>query len=196
MSSMTPDHLAHLPSEYLAEDRGPLRAHLGIAMITLQTIFFSLFIISRFTANISHGVESWFLIPGTYVCCISQSVNTIHKSLIVPRAFFCNQLTDLSSDNSLVSVKIAGTGRHMEHLPLTDPDRMTPLQKIATASVILNVPSVTFPKLATISMYLRIFTAKRIRHATWLVGLLIVPHSLAGLIGSFLTCQPFEFDGE
>lgn len=53
---------------------------------------------------------------------------------------------------------------------------------------------ITFPKLAIIAVYLRIFVHKSVRQATWLTGLLIILTGLADLILCFAMCQPYEYN--
>lgn len=62
-----------------------------------------------------------------------------------------------------------------------------------TAAEIIYDMSITFPKLALIAMYLRIFTEKRVRWATWLTGVIVILHFLTGFILFFTICQPFNF---
>jgi hypothetical protein len=53
--------------------------------------------------------------------------------------------------------------------------------------------SVTFPKLAIILLYLKIFVDKWIRRFTWMVGVAILLNGISGLIVVFTICQPFNF---
>lgn len=66
--------------EYLAEDRGHTLLSVGIVFIVLQTIFFTLFIASRFTVRSStHGLETWFFMPAAYICCLCLCVVCISE---------------------------------------------------------------------------------------------------------------------
>lgn len=80
MASMTPQQLARLSPEFLAEDRSHILLRVSVALIVLQTIFFALFVASRLTVRSSLGTETWFLMPAAYIFCLGQCVLLISKS--------------------------------------------------------------------------------------------------------------------
>lgn len=91
-------------------------------------------------------------------------------------------------------VELGGSGRHTAYWLLTDPSTVRAYLKLQTVAEAIYMASITFPKLAIIALYLKIFTNRWIRWATWLNGLLIILTALAGLILCFAICQPFSFN--
>ncbi|KAF7510718.1 hypothetical protein GJ744_006084 [Endocarpon pusillum] len=146
MATITTEQSKQLPSEYLEGNVG-------------QSLFNSA----------SHGIETWCLIPATYVLCIGHCINGI------------------------LFVKIGGAGQHLAYWHLAEPHRITTYLKIQTAEEAIYIASVTFPKLAIILLYLKIFVDKWIRRLTWTVGVIILLNGISGLIGIFAICRPFNF---
>lgn len=95
---------------------------------------------------------------------------------------------------SQVYVEVAGAGRHVIYWLINDPSAIVQILKIQTALEFLYMAGVTFPKVAILVLYLRIFVERKVRIITWLViGVVMSQWVATGIIASFLTCQPFAF---
>ena len=66
--------------------------------------------------------------------------------------------------------------------------------KLATAEEFLYTVSITLPKLCILALYLRIFTPRPCRLATYLVGGVIMVQCVACIIAELAYCQPFEYN--
>jgi hypothetical protein len=57
----------------------------------------------------------------------------------------------------------------------------------------IYLPSVTFPKLAILVLYLRIFTTRPYRITTYCVGSIVVLNCIVGLVANTVICWPFAY---
>lgn len=89
-------------------------------------------------------------------------------------------------------MRIAGVGRHLDVLYATNPQAVVNWAKCGYAIETIYSAAVAVPKLSIIASYLRIFTDRRLRIATWIVGGVIAANGLAGIITSLASCHPFS----
>ena len=90
-------------------------------------------------------------------------------------------------------VKYAATGYHLLAVLETDPSKAVLYAKLLVAETIIYLPCVSFPRLAILLVYLKIFTSKPYRIACYTLGVVII---LQAIIESFLAgfeCIPLEY---
>lgn len=93
----------------------------------------------------------------------------------------------------LVSIKYGGTGRHSAYFLLHDPRVLVVHLKIRLAEGIFWAASISFPKLAIVTWYLKILRKKWTRRITLLVAITITLNAVSVLLASFLLCRPFAY---
>lgn len=92
-----------------------------------------------------------------------------------------------------VFVKKGGAGCHALAWMLEDPQVIVRWLKICkTEEYTWNI-SVTFPKLAILSLYMRIFTIRKYRIAAYTSGVFVIMNLVAGLALSSSICTPFAY---
>lgn len=91
-------------------------------------------------------------------------------------------------------VKKAGTGRHAAYIASTDPAKITEHFKGIMINEVLHLPAVAFPKLVVVILYLRVFTNKWARIATWVLIYTIAATWFSYTIAAVFQCQPFAFN--
>lgn len=97
------------------------------------------------------------------------------------------------SNKYSVLVKLAGVGRHVQAVILDDPNKLTTRPKIDKAVEIFSVAALTGSKLVILSLYLRVFSSRPYRIATYLTGAIIVATWFTFFILSFTICRPLAF---
>lgn len=90
-------------------------------------------------------------------------------------------------------IQYGGVGRHWAYLVLHDQNRLINSAKMDKVESYIYLPSVTFPKLAILALYLRIFTTRGYRIATYCVGSIVVLSCIVGLVANSIVCQPFAY---
>ncbi|CAG8982843.1 hypothetical protein HYALB_00006653 [Hymenoscyphus albidus] len=93
----------------------------------------------------------------------------------------------------LLLVNIGGVGRHFSFWLLNDPPTIVTYLKLQTAVEIIYMASVTFPKIAILTLYLRIFTDRLARALTWVMGAILALFFLGGLVLALAMCQPYRY---
>jgi hypothetical protein len=91
-----------------------------------------------------------------------------------------------------VEVKVAGVGKHLDVLLVTNPEALIRWAKCGYAIEQLYSIAVVFPKLSILASYLRIFLTKPYRVTTYTLAAIIVANGIAGVITSFASCRPFS----
>lgn len=96
---------------------------------------------------------------------------------------------------SQVTVEIgAAAARHTADWLINDPWAVVQTLKLQTAIEFLYMAGVTFPKVAILALYLRIFVERKVCIITWLVIGVVLSHWVAsGVITVSVICQPFAF---
>ncbi|KAG6362557.1 hypothetical protein INS49_007649 [Diaporthe citri] len=156
--------------EYLAEDDSQRLIDASISVIVVITIVLAIFLISRlFCAERNHW-EVWILYPLNYLLCLGLCINGI------------------------LFVEVGGAGRHMVYWLINDPSVIVPFLKIQTSGDFVYMAGVTFPKVAVLILYLRVFVDRKVRIVTWIViGVVLTNWVAIGIIAALVTCQPFAF---
>lgn len=90
-------------------------------------------------------------------------------------------------------VQIGGAGRRALALYMQDPEKITTWLKLDKSEEYIYMASITFPKLAILALYMRIFTTQRYLIATYFTGGLIIVTFLIGIVMSSLICVPFAY---
>ncbi|KAK7186530.1 hypothetical protein DPSP01_002039 [Paraphaeosphaeria sporulosa] len=147
--------------------RGEELVNLAIAFIVIQTIVLILFYISRY-AKVKHisGVEMKYFMPLGYMFCIGNAVCAI------------------------LMVRLGGMGRHVLTL---NAEEILMLGKVFKAEEMIYLASVMFPKLAALSLYIRLFM-NPVRRLSYIVGAFVVCSFLAGWLTWAFSCRPFAFN--
>ncbi|KAK4183165.1 hypothetical protein QBC35DRAFT_508565 [Podospora australis] len=167
----TLEMLLALPPEYMNEVNNPERlSNSGIAFLVLITVIYILFNISRYFHAERNHWEVWVLYPLSYVLSVGMCI-------------LC-----------LLYVEIGGSGRHLAYWLLNDANKIVTYLKIQTATEFIYMAGVTLPKICLLILYLRIFTERKVRIATWIVlGVVIANYFATGIIATLTVCQPFAF---
>jgi hypothetical protein len=97
----------------------------------------------------------------------------------------------LKTDYSAVFVGYAGLGKHWVEL---SPEAITNHLKLELAMIFTYIPAVCLPKLAILTLYLRIFTSKFYRYATYIVAVVPIVTALVSTIIAFSMCRPFAYN--
>lgn len=71
-----------LTLDYLSENKGEPLYHVSIVFIVLQTIFITLFFISRYINSSTKGWDFWVFIPVAYIVCTAQTIIGIRKHTV------------------------------------------------------------------------------------------------------------------
>ncbi|KAF2760780.1 hypothetical protein EJ05DRAFT_473390 [Pseudovirgaria hyperparasitica] len=156
-----------LSPEYAAENIGPRAYGTAITFAILDITFVSLRFISRKVSRLQLATDD-FLIVSALIICLGLSACAI------------------------VEVEIAGVGRHLPVVLVTDPEAVKNWAKCAYAVEQLYCVAVSLPKLSIAATYLRIFTEMPYRIATLLVCGVMIANATAGIIASLAQCQPFS----
>ncbi|KAI0114534.1 hypothetical protein GGR51DRAFT_504787 [Nemania sp. FL0031] len=163
--------MSPLSPEYLDEKNNPERLEgVSILFITLSTIVFSLFVVSRAFCAPRNTWETWALYPAAYIATLSNSI-------------LC-----------LLLVLVTGSGRHTAYLLLFAPDKLTLYQKLRTAVELIYVLGTTLPKVALLSSYIRLFSGRKVKLLSWItIAVIILQILIFGFIVNFTICQPFSY---
>lgn len=191
VSGMSPEQLAKLSPEYLAENESRRLLNVSIAFLVIETIFFVMFVASRFILRNYNGIEVWCFMPLAYVCCVANSVLGIRKTTPFYQKTWCCKL--MCTYKCLVMIKIGGAGRHIAYYILKNPGVITVGLKLTTAQEFFYGASLTFSKLAVISLYRFIIRDKWTRRFVWATGAFILLHGVSMLIVIAAMCQPFAY---
>ncbi|KAF2869202.1 hypothetical protein BDV95DRAFT_578592 [Massariosphaeria phaeospora] len=159
---------AKMPAEYLAIDIGHRLVIVAIVFLVLQTLFTSLFYISRYLQKTLNGWECWFLMPVAYV--FSTAVCAC----------------------SILDVTHGGLGRPVEAVLLDDPEVLVTRLKINKAVEYIDWIAITASKLVILSLYLRIFILRPYRIMSYMTGSVVILNWLAELLLSSTVCKPFS----
>ncbi|KAL8921166.1 MAG: hypothetical protein Q9172_004162 [Xanthocarpia lactea] len=165
MASPVPD-LSQYSSEYLAENNSQQLIDVIVAFGVLETIFLSLFIYARAISKTLNGADFW-LIPAAYLGCLSH---------VITIALF---------------VKYGGAGRHFVTVT---PREFQIWLEVMFSEYFLYLFSAMLPKLAILSLYLRIFTQRSYRYATHAIAIIMILNWLTGCMMGILICKPIQYN--
>ncbi|KAI9154919.1 Satratoxin biosynthesis SC12 cluster protein [Paramyrothecium foliicola] len=170
MSMPTPEQLAALPADFLAEDKGQKLMDAAIAITVFITIFFTLFLSARIGWSERNGWDIWLFYPlsflsslGLCICCF-------------------------------LYVELAGVGRHFAYWLINDPTKIATTLQIQAGAEFLYIVGVTSPKISLLILYLKIFIDRNVRIWTYVTIGLVLAHFVATGFGTYFgVCQPFAF---
>ena len=91
-------------------------------------------------------------------------------------------------------VEKAGTGRHLDYVAATNPLMIMEHFKGIMVHEILHLPAVAFPKICVALLYLRVFTNKWARMATWALIITIAATWFSYTVAAMFQCIPFDFN--
>ncbi|KAF2121791.1 hypothetical protein BDV96DRAFT_681862 [Lophiotrema nucula] len=154
---------------YLSEDIGPTILATASLMIIFATLFVILRYYARYLTQTKFGAED-IIIPFAWIAEIGICITGI------------------------VMVKKAGTGRHTDYLAMTDPGKITEHYKGIMILEVLHLPAVAFPKICIVLLYLKVFTNKWARMATWSLLFVIIATWFSYFIAVMFQCMPFAFN--
>ncbi|KAF2466687.1 uncharacterized protein BDR25DRAFT_163487, partial [Lindgomyces ingoldianus] len=155
--------------QYLAEDIGPTIIATASLMVIFSTLFVGLRYYARHLTQTKFGVED-VIIPFAYIAELGLCITGI------------------------VMVRKASTGRHMAYVEMTDPARINEHYKGIMVNEMLHLPAVAFPKLVVVLLYLRVFTNKWARMATWALIYIIIATWISYTVAACFQCTPFAFN--
>ncbi|KAF2475277.1 uncharacterized protein BDR25DRAFT_382215 [Lindgomyces ingoldianus] len=155
------------PPGYFEEDVSQRTLGTAIAFIVLEISVVTLRVISRRLVRAPFGMDDM---------------------LIFPALLFCLGLCALA----IVETKIAGIGRHLDVLLVTNPAAIVHWAKCGYAIEELYCTAVVFPKLSILSSYLRIFRTKSYRVTAYVLAAIITANGIAGVVTSLNSCRPFS----
>ncbi|KAF2180761.1 hypothetical protein K469DRAFT_639166 [Zopfia rhizophila CBS 207.26] len=156
------------PPGFLEEDKGPSVVACCAAFIALEVVFVSLRFWARKIKKIRWGWDDAF-----YVLAALFSMAT---------TILC-----------LVEVYIGGVGRHAAALKMESPEKLVVWAKFAIIIPITYFPSVAFPKLSILALYLRIFEEPAYQIVCWATALFIGGNCIGAVIPAFFICIPLEY---
>ncbi|KAI1387685.1 uncharacterized protein F4822DRAFT_430431 [Hypoxylon trugodes] len=154
------------PPGYAEETAGPRSVRVAIAFIVLDIVVVALRFATRLTYKVKLGLDDYIIIPAL-IFSLGMCAVTI------------------------LEVKIADVGHHLAVLAVREPDSLITWAKMGYAIEEIYCVAVALPKLSILASYLRIFTARSYRIATYMIGYIIVGTAIAGILTSLLSCRPF-----
>ncbi|THV53502.1 hypothetical protein BGAL_0049g00370 [Botrytis galanthina] len=159
---------ADYPRGYLTEYSGGKLYSVLYTFTILVVIFVALRFYSRSIKSIKFGLDDIFVIT----------------SLITFLAF---------NGCCFAMLERAGVGYHIVVVEAQSPEQVVLWSKFIVATPIVYLVAVVFPKLAILSLYLRIFTLRYYRNLCYILGVIIVTNCIANVIAGCLECIPIEF---
>ncbi|PVI06860.1 hypothetical protein DM02DRAFT_581367 [Periconia macrospinosa] len=157
----------HTPHDATKNARQPL-IDVCVSLAVLETLFVVAFMLSwHFNrGNNNNNTRSIYaLMLAGYVFCFGGAVIGILK------------------------VVLGGAGQHARELP---PATVRTMLQLIKTHELIYVISIPFPKLAVISLYLRLFQAKFCRTVLQGTALVISATALFGVVSVFANCRPFH----
>lgn len=82
----------------------------------------------------------------------------------------------------------------MDYVVMTDAHRIMEHYKGILIQEVLHLPAVAFPKLCIVLLYLKVFTNKWARMATWALIYIIVATWISFFVAAMFQCLPFAYN--
>ncbi|KAI3331709.1 hypothetical protein HD806DRAFT_478092 [Xylariaceae sp. AK1471] len=165
MTSSIP--LSVFPPGYVDESLVPRTFAVAVTFIVLEIGIVTLRFATRYLYNTKLGIDDYLIIPAL--------IFTLGVCVI-----------------TIVELKIAGVGRHLDVLYVTKPQAVVNWAKSGYAIETLYGAGVAFPKLSVLFIYLRIFTGRIYRAITYALIGIISATGAAVIITSLASCRPFS----
>lgn len=93
----------------------------------------------------------------------------------------------------LAFVKYGGVGYHFAAMLTRPHTKLGPFKKLTFAFENIYIPSVMFPKLAMLCLFLRIFVQPWQRRVCYILMGVLVATAVASFIANLIQCVPLEF---
>lgn len=90
-------------------------------------------------------------------------------------------------------INYGGVGYHIAAVAATNPEKIIIWGKLLFSSPIVYLWSVTFPKLAILAMFLRIFTHGFYRNTAMIIAAILVASLVANTLVSLSSCKPMAY---
>ena len=88
---------------------------------------------------------------------------------------------------------LGGAGRHTTAILIQDPNTLVNWFKVTKAEELCYHFAKTFPRLAILTLYLKIFSTRNYRRAVYIIGALLIVDNIANVIASLVTCRPLAY---
>ncbi|KAG9232644.1 hypothetical protein BJ875DRAFT_514113 [Amylocarpus encephaloides] len=155
------------PPEYLHAYCGNVLVAFASAMIGIETFFVALRVVSSYVSRRPVGADDWLTIPGFAVNIALCAV-------------------------SICLVLYGGIGYHLITVVLEHPEKLPIFIKFEVAFSVVYIHSVTYPKLAMLSLFLRIFIGKWQRVFCYALMVVLVLSCIAGTLTQVFQCIPLH----
>ena len=178
--SLCPEGLVIAPEGYI----GYQFKNVAIAFIILQTFFVGLRLLARHLTSTPMGADD-ILVPLSlifnYALC-GVSIGMSAQSICLTNA-----------EVGVAMVEVGGVGRHTLWNCVHQPSALTMYAKLQIPFTVVVFWSITFAKVAILSLYLRIFVNRYLRLATYSVVAIQIGSAIANTIVTCNVCKPLAF---
>ncbi|KAK8860023.1 integral membrane protein [Apiospora arundinis] len=157
----------NFPPGYAEETLAPRLEAIAIAFIVLEIVVVALRFATRIIYKTRWGADD-YLIPPALLFSLGMCVIAI------------------------VETRIAGVGKHLAVLYVTNPQAVVNWAKCGYAIECIYSVAVAFPKLSILASYLRIFTTKAFRVSAYVLIVIVSLTAASGVITSLASCRPFS----
>ena len=82
----------------------------------------------------------------------------------------------------------------MDYILMTDPGKIPEHFKGILIQEVLHLPAVAFPKICIVLLYLKVFTNKWARMATWALLYIIIATWISFFVAVMFQCVPFAYN--
>ncbi|VUC24062.1 unnamed protein product [Clonostachys rosea] len=163
---MSTNQTTAFPEGYAEEDISNSVLVVACVFIVLEVLIVGMRLMTRLKYQSKLGLDDYLILPAL-VCGLGMCAVAI------------------------VEIKLAGVGRHLAVLIATDLTAVQNWAKCAYAMETTYCAAIALPKLSILASYLRIFTTKPYRWATYAIGAIVSATAIAGIIASFSMCDTF-----
>ncbi|KAI9644955.1 hypothetical protein NHQ30_006990 [Ciborinia camelliae] len=159
---------ANLSPDILREYSGRQLMVVAIIFIPINIIFVFMRFFSRRLKKSPLGLDDLLVIP-TLILCLTLSILAI------------------------CIIKFGGVGYHIAALAASDPKKIVIWSKLLFSTPLVYVWAITFPKLAILAMFLRIFTIGFYRTTAMAIAAVLVASAFATTLVSIFECRPIAY---
>ncbi|TEY39884.1 hypothetical protein BOTCAL_0448g00100 [Botryotinia calthae] len=159
---------SNLSTEFLREYSGDQLMAVAITFIPINVLFVSMRFFARSLKKAPLGLDDILVIP-SLILCLTLSVLAI------------------------CIVKFGGVGYHIAALEVTEPEKITIWAKLLFSTPPIYIWAATFPKLAILAMFLRIFTNGVYRSTVIAIAAVLIGYALAISFVSIFQCKPVAY---
>jgi hypothetical protein len=179
--------------EYLAEYNGNGTIIFCSIFIPLLVLIVLFRFIARLYSKTRIGIDDWLSIPamlgGIGVAAVSLGKRIFFKISHLHEQRKKKQYLIFIT----AMIPYAGAGRHVAYLMMTDPNKVAIFVQLTLPWATFYLLGVTFPKLAMLFMYLRIFVDQYQRRACYIIMVILVATAVGDIVANFLQCIPLNY---